>query len=276
MKKLPRGKSWQNRVFPNKRKTSKPYPWNPGTHKTQSVVPDDPRLAQKLGINPNEKVLVFAGGAGDWANALAQFCKVHYTDVSHAMTRFVETQKKGGIKSFRSRPAELLIRRPNLYDWSFSYEPIPLGDRIELVLVRSLLNRKGCKIAEGSVLGHTPLFISHMHSVARIYGAKVSSSITTVREAGGRMRSVAVSTLETNQPARKRAQTDLAVFELLNSLAKRKKSISKAEACSKLHVTEKELEKSLKRIDQLEKLSTGRAFHGFSTRAENQKQYLHD
>ena len=84
--------------------------WTGGPDIHQSIVPKDHALGKKIGITPNDRVLVFAGYAGDWARALSEFCEVHFTDISKSVVKHVESQR-ANIRSFNARPAEVQPRR---------------------------------------------------------------------------------------------------------------------------------------------------------------------
>ena len=214
----------------------------------QGFVPADRFLGKKLGITSKAKVLVFAGYFGDWARALSKTCAVKYTDLGPKMTRLAAT-KKSNVKSFTTRPAELLVRRPKVYDWSFSFEPYPVGLRgMSLVFIRSLLNKKGCKIAERD---KGSSFVRISEHISEIYGANstvktASISGTTERSTG--QHEITILTLRTNASARKKAMLDLKLLHYLNLAAKNKKQLTFDDLRKKLNVSEKQLEESRKRL----------------------------
>ncbi len=115
---------------------------------SQSLIPKDPHLLQKLGIQKGEKIIYFMGCYGDWAKAISKQTHLTYTDATRSIIDFAKEKNKGNIKQFKLITAEMAPQRPMIYDWSFSYEPIPLlaAKTLKLNLTRSLLNKKGGKI----------------------------------------------------------------------------------------------------------------------------------
>jgi len=215
----------------------------------QSLVPKDPLLSKKLGLAKKEKILVIAGYYGDWARALSESCEVRYTDLGKEMAAFAG-RKKAKVRSFTARPAELLVRKPMLYDWSFLFEPYPLvAGSLCLVLARSLLNKKGCKILERSNLD--PTFYAQVTKVARLYNAK--SKFEQIRLTGLVNKSkiecpVAMFTLSTNNEARKKAMLDMGLLRELNLAAKNRKQLQSGQLCKKLGISQGELEESSQRL----------------------------
>lgn len=225
----------------------KPYP-------LQEVVPKDRELLKKIGIKKDSKVLFFAGGAGDWAKALSEKgCQVTYTDVSPSMVQIAK-KKFGnkGIKRFRKRDALLHPRRKKVYDWSVSFEPVPLWRKsLPITLVRSLLNNKGAKIISTPGYG----FYKIMKSISRIYKVDLESKtrrrIWTKKALSGlRNPQIEVFTLRTNEQARKKTELDLKV---LNAVDKTKK-INPVSVGKKLNVRKKTVIKSLERLSRIAKL----------------------
>ena len=249
---------WRTAVYPSMRKMVKflrGWPVSGKYSGKQGMVPSDPKLAQKIGIKSGANVLCFAGCHGDWARALSTQCKVRYTDISKQMTKSAAL-KKGMVRSFVSRPAELLVRRPKVYDWTFSFEPYPLESTLSLVFVRSLLNNKGCIVVErGST---SKKFFSSAEEIASLYGASAKKESNTIRAKDRSLlknEKISVITLRTNDVARGKAMFDLKLMHELN-LAKTKKEILVADAlCKKFGVSEKDLTESMER---LEKISYGK------------------
>ncbi|HLD59344.1 MAG TPA: hypothetical protein VI977_06985 [archaeon] len=221
---------------------------------TQAMVPPSKHLPEKLGIKPGEKILVFAGCNGDWADALAQSCEVHYTDLSKQMSDFARKKHSGKIRSFRTRPAQLQPRRKRLYDWSFSFEPYPLvfTRNFKLALARALLNRKGAIIAyQGSTTVHKPDEMSEEQTerIAGIYGAKAKLAVIKIGDFYCR-----VATLRTNFFARRRVTLDLKVMHFLNHALKKGGQISNQELASLARASLRDIEKSRERLHALEEV----------------------
>lgn len=241
--------------FLNFRQVPKTQGWseNIGFSKQQSVVPRDKRLIQKLGLKKSENILVLAGGFGDWSAAISNDCKVHYTDISPTMTAFVKRENPGKILSYRARPAELLIRRPLQYDWSFSYEPIPLESRLPLILVRSLLNRSGAKVVYSQY--HPKHLQETFKLVAHLYGTKYTLKKIFVqvdpKKYQQRTIPVFLFTIQTNPVARNKAAVDIKIQALLNRLAKNGEQMVVEGMEKQLQITARELEEGQHRIEVL-------------------------
>jgi len=245
--------------FPDIRKLNLQFrAWRPEPPYMQSLVPRDPNLAGKLGIKPNAKVLVMAGYFGNLARSLARFCDVRYTDICRQMTDFVK-RHPGKIRSLASRPAQALVRRPKIYDWSFLFEPIPVYG-MHVVLVRSLLNKKGCKI-----VGTFPFALPYIEPIGEInwlYGTKSTSrrvSIKGIRpplpsdkhSAKIESHPVDVLTLYTNAVARQKAWLDLRLLQKLSMAAKKGITLNADKLCKKFGVSKKQLEESRIRLNKI-------------------------
>jgi protein-L-isoaspartate O-methyltransferase len=237
-------------VVPSKRKlyriTSRWAP--PSEVHRQAIVPKDPRLLEKLGIEKGERILVFAGCYGDWASALARTgAKVTYTDSSPRMAKYAKRRfKKSRVEGFRARDAALQPRRKNLYDWSFSFQPIPLEHKaLPFALIRSLLNKKGAIIASfGSASWDLAL-------IAKVYGASLNLKAADISNIGGEPNGVAVATLRTNHKAQAMAGQDLRVQNAIEKLD----SINYAELAKKLGLSEKQIEESIRRLRDISNFS---------------------
>ncbi len=243
--------------FTNVRKISlRGKKWGPESKSVQiqAIAPRDRLLSKKLGIQPKAKVLVMAGYFGDWARALSKFCEVRYTDLSSSMTEFAK-RDKAKVRSFTSRPAELLVRKPKIYDWSFLFEPFPIQRvGINLVFLRSLLNRKGCKVVER--LGSNEVFLQVVEQFKRLYSARATARVLKIRgvtDLKGKplYLPISVLTLHTNKAARKKAVLDLKLLHYLTRAAKNNKAMRIEEICKKLGVSRKELEESRQRMHKL-------------------------
>jgi hypothetical protein len=203
----------------------------------QDWVPSDIHLATKLGIAPGEKILFFAGCAGDWARALSDNAQVHYTDISPSMTALVKEHGPSKIRSFRTRPAELQPRRAGRFDWSFSFEPIPLvfDEKISLVVVRGLLNNKGVKIVYQKSYSALPeKLLALVKRIGSMYRVSIETKIVPVRGAGSVESSMWVLTVKTNSHARELARLDLKVLQLLNAQSKKGNLPSQREIASRV------------------------------------------
>ncbi len=253
------------RPFPDLRKAQfrKQKGWRPDANvgRVQDFVPQDAQLSQKIGIMPNDKVLFFAGGHGDWANALSLFAEVHYTDISREMLDFVKQQKPGQIRSFRRQAAELAPRIAEKYDWSFSFEPYPIADvnTIPLVFLRALLNKKGAKMVFVNPSQYDfekRINPSALMSFADSYGAGFQLKKIFIQ---GQRRyhtepeaiPCVVITILTNSKSQKLAHTDLAVLHQLNIALKKKQEPTDAELAKKIGISVRVIQKSRKRLEKI-------------------------
>ncbi len=136
----------------------------------QSYVPDDPDLLKKLGINVGESVFGFAGFVGDWLAALMELgANVTYTDIDARIVEWVKQNRPFNNPRIASPLMQPAL--PNQYDWSFSFEPVPLDPSVwPLVLLRSLLNKKGMMWVTS--MGDTDGSTWQLKEFANIYGLR--------------------------------------------------------------------------------------------------------
>ncbi len=205
------------------------------------------------------------GSYGDWARALSQFCKVKYTDLSKGMTKHA-AKDSAKVLSFTSRPAELLVRRPMRYDWSFLFEPFPIQEGMTFVFMRSLLNNRGCKVVVSAGYNHTA-FDYYLKAVSKIYKARITKQRQAIIEGTflsgeGHTRSVYIISLHTNKYAREKAWLDLRLLRELNTATKRQRELHLQELCKKLNVSVENLEKSMRRLSKLAYLAEEKGFVG--------------
>ncbi|MBS3061511.1 MAG: hypothetical protein J4215_02930 [Candidatus Diapherotrites archaeon] len=252
--------------FPVHRAWSKKYWsdlgfWNqPRSLKTQDLVPEDSQLGQKIGIKPGEKVLVFAGDYGDWAKAIGQFAEVHYTDISPTAVHFVRENKAQTLTSVRARIAELMPRTENRFDWSFSFEPIPLWPRLPLVLARSLLNKKGGIFLMRSYYMNLVYRkdhradLSRMRKLAKAYGATFEETgkriwITSWAHQKPHSEPMRVFVMRTNPVAREKAMVDFRILQFLNALHKKGQQPSVPDIANRYKLPIRAVEESVLRIE---------------------------
>jgi len=219
----------------------------------QALAPRDPKLGEKLGIKPKSKVAVLAGYYGNWARSLARFCDVRYTDISSSMASYMK-KHRGKVQSVSRRPAETVVRRPKVYDWSFLFEPFAV-EGIRLVFLHSLLNTKGCKIAgtEALMKGAYSLDID---VIDKYYGTKSAVRKVNIRAIswpGGSPKNYKVDliTIRTNAKARKKAMLDLKLLHKLNMAVKQGKKLRTENLCKELHVSRETLEESRQRLSMI-------------------------
>ena len=169
-------------------------------------------MLDKVGLSSGEDVFFFAGYHGDWPSALARAgCNVTYADLSEGLADLVRRGERG--RNFVEIFAGDGGRYPNrtaAYDWSMSFEPLPMRDTDSLyrALERSLLNRKGGKIV---VRPKTEDLIAPLvESFAAEKGAEYRLDridISAKRKYGLRIESIphTVLTVETNDELRRAA-----------------------------------------------------------------------
>ena len=183
----------------------------------QEIRPLQP-VAERLGINEKDKIFVFAGFAGDWADNLGQTCKnVTYSDIDPQQVRAVRASKRN-IRHFLTVDATELPRAAGQYDWSFSFEPMPLAihHTLKMALLRSLLNNKGAIIAYRA---NPVIAFATMKKVARVYGASAERDLLEVAATDVNSyyvnSKIKVLKLLTNPQARRKAEIDLMVMNAL-------------------------------------------------------------
>jgi len=240
----------------------------------QHVIPRDNKLLKKIGVRPGSRILIFAGGFGDWANQLGRYAKIEYSDITQEMAEWVGAYQKR-IKKHFVADAMTIPKRKRKYDYSFSFEPTIGSQALSGAMQRALLNNVGCIIIERE--GFTSLFGTDiralMQSISRIYGARYEERQTIVKgifhtqrvKNGGRdkIEEIPLVTycLFTNDSARRLAELDLLMEKLL-----RERQPTKANAelvpvirnmLRKSKITIGALEQSLQRIRDLKNIIKG-------------------
>ena len=191
--------------------------WGWSLYKEQTIAPKSKGLSKKLGIKRGSRILVLAGCFGDWADALARDGnRVVYSDVSADMVRGIKESEKGKkFESVRVFEASQWPRKSMRYDWSFSFEPIPIPYRgLHLALMRSLLNRKGAKLVYGELFyDGAQKTGKDVEEIARLYGARYVKQVVKIEDVRGGEHEITVFTLKTNEEARRKAWIDVQVLK---------------------------------------------------------------
>jgi hypothetical protein len=221
---------------------------------SQSTTPIDPNLSNKLGLRKKDKILYFAGCYGDWAKAIAHQTELTYTDATKSVLEYAKERNKEGIKKFKLITAEMVPQRPMIYDWSVSYEPIPLvmKDTLKFSLTRSLLNKKGAKII------YSPFFeiersdaLKQIEKVSRIYSTQLDIKKINVNTNSKHWTNTStlinIITLRTNPIARRKAFLDLRILNAVD----REKSLTITQLSKRFQVNPLEVIASIKRLEQL-------------------------
>jgi len=109
---------------------------------SQSTVPFDDFILEKLEIKRGDVVLSLASNHGDWAKAIKEKgCIVDYTEFSKYFIDYIKKRIK--FRKYLTKDFALIPEKPNRYDWSFSYEPVSGKRALPIAIMRSLLNKKG-------------------------------------------------------------------------------------------------------------------------------------
>ncbi|MBU0978172.1 MAG: hypothetical protein KKD18_07165, partial [Nanoarchaeota archaeon] len=125
--------------------------WKPGSMVTkegrkkrfmsQSTIPSDDLILEKLGIQKGETVLSIASNHGDWARSIKdKGCIVDYSEISKYFINYVKKRIK--FRNYLKKDFTNFPEKVNRYDWSFSYEPVGGRRGLPIAMMRSLLNRK--------------------------------------------------------------------------------------------------------------------------------------
>ncbi|MBN1869732.1 MAG: SAM-dependent methyltransferase [Candidatus Omnitrophica bacterium] len=250
--------------------------------------PQDDALLQKLGMSQGESVYGFAGFVGEWLAELRRLgARVTYTDLDPRIVQWVARfrwSRFAAKKSVLARAVRISDplqepAKPLEFDWSFSYEPIPLeGLEIPMVLLRALLNRQGLLwVSQQAVLRKD--LITRLRTFASAYGLQdrlvqekaqpaalpqpgdIDCRSTKFLALSSKAKygiqpvpvPLAVITLRTNGVLLRRAELDLAVLEAL-SLFRRGSWESLSARVGQQRgraINRKVLEESLRRITAL-------------------------
>jgi len=146
----------------------------------QSSKPKDPEILKKLGIKKRDKVLAITGFYGDWAYELQKYgAKVDFSDVSKQMVNWVKKRRDRKFEKYFVSGYELLPKKENEYDWTFTYEACGGGQGLPIAYLRYLLNKKGGILIlffrpdapekMGGKLKRYPLIVNQL---AKAYGGK--------------------------------------------------------------------------------------------------------
>lgn len=225
----------------------------------QELAPSEKNLALKIGMNERDKVLVFAGYLGDWSSALSKNTHVTHTDISKELVEFVKNKKRKAIQRFKVATAESIPQRQRIYDWSFSFEPIPLigQNMLGLNLARSLLNNKGSKIVFSELHAEyiRNCWKKFVEPLRNIYGATIEIKEMNLSSFGEgiitKERLFTLITIRTNDAARKKAFVDLRLFNAIEKATFAQKRITTRELAKRFKISEIEAIKSVMRLEKL-------------------------
>lgn len=230
---------------------------------TQGLIPVKKDLTKNLGINAGEKVVVFAGYLGDWAKALSKETRLVYTDINSEIKSFVKRNKKGSIARFKTISGESIPQRSRIYDWSFSYEPIPLimQGTLKITLARSLLNNKGGKIvfSDGFKSSSKEAWEKHVKPLENIYGAKVDLQKIQLEvhdPIKPNLKNVmnekfSLITIRTNDKIRKQVFLDLRILNAVDKAVFYERKLTISQIAKNFRVSRIEVIRSISRLEEL-------------------------
>lgn len=231
---------------------------------SQEHIPVEKNLATKIGMNKGDKVVVFAGYLGDWAGGLSHQTKVTYTDLNHTFKEFVRKQKRASISRFKVIAGESIPQRARIYDWSFSFEPIPLvyEGTMGVSLTRSLLNNKGAKIifSHSYELESADCWSKYVKPLSKIYGVEVDFSRVSLNSQRARShfgisppveRKFDLMTIHTNPLARKKAFLDVRLLNTIDKANFYATGVNTRQLAKRFGVTHKEVIESVRRLELL-------------------------
>jgi len=222
-------------------------------------IPKSKNLATKLGLNPKERIHFFAAFSGEWSKALAeQGLTVDTSDITFTQSRKLN-KNKGELNNINNLPAELHNIIPEYYDWSISYEPIPIHGNLALEYTwrTGLLNKKGMKIIYSPTFkqSETSRYIARLKKFSELYGITFKEDFVILYSRNSKDTNVPVRyqiiTITTTPEARRKADLDIFVERRITSSKinliklKLKHIIIIAKEFGK---TEREIFESIKRI----------------------------
>ena len=188
----------------------------------QSTAPEDKILLKKLGIKKGEKILAVAGYYASWASELARLgANVNYSDISKQMVKW--SKKKYGklFKKYICNNYELIPKKQNEYDWTFTFEACGGGSGLPIAYLRSLLNKKGgilvysIRTGKSKVnMGNKPrTYPQIVKTLSKIYNIKFNVKEVTIRShrfaKPTMMIKHRIHIIKTNEKARELAKSDL-------------------------------------------------------------------
>jgi len=179
-----------------------------------TVLPRKELTLNKLGLRKNEKIHFFAAHSGEWADALRN--KGVNVDVSDITKEQLEKLRKIKFDRVIEIPGQLHNIVPEYYDWSISFEPIPLFEYRQMhhALRRGLLNKKGIKLIMAANFTYYEPYKKQLIDFAKSYDLNIElQEIDGTGE--GRLYKLYLVTIETNSIARRNAELDIYVEKAL-------------------------------------------------------------
>lgn len=194
--------------------------WKKKMYKSQHTIPNDKDLLKKIGLTKEDKILTIAGYYGDWTNAIAKAgCKTTYSELSKNLVDFARKKlsKNKNIQKFVCANYIIIPKKEKEYDWTLTFEPIGGEMGLSIAVLRGLLNKKGIKII------HYPRENKPLKSYARyelipkVYGGKFNRKSVFIKGINQKFqkldKSHIITTIITNNKARKKAKEDITALE---------------------------------------------------------------
>ncbi|MBU1252370.1 MAG: class I SAM-dependent methyltransferase [Nanoarchaeota archaeon] len=188
----------------------------------QSTAPEDKMLLKKLGIKKGEKVLAVAGYYASWASEIARLgAKVDYSDISKEMVAWSKKEYGKLFKKYICSNYELVPKKQNEYDWTFTFEACGGGSGLPIAFLRSLLNKKGGILVYSfrygkskANMGNKPrTYLQIVKTLSKIYKTKCEIKNFNIKshrfEKPTMMIKHRIHTIKTNKKARELAKSDL-------------------------------------------------------------------
>ncbi len=196
--------------------------WHKQESRQQSSAPEDSNLLKKLEIKKGEKILVIAGYYASWASELARLgAKVDYSDISKSILNWCKKKYRKLFRKYILSNYQLIPRKLNEYDWTFTFEACGGGSGLSLAYLRSLLNKKGGILvlhlrygAERKKMGSKLRRYSQItKTLSKIYGSDYKIKEIKIKshrfEKATRMITHKIFIIKTNKKARELAKEDL-------------------------------------------------------------------
>jgi len=192
----------------------------------QSTSPEDERLLKKLGIKKEDKVLAVAGYYASWASAIARLeVNVAYSDISSSIVSWAKKEYGKLFSKYICSNYELIPKKENQYDWTFTFEACGGGSGLPIAYLRSLLNKKGGILVyhlrygkDKKKMGSKPrMYPLIVKTLSGIYGAKYIVKGINVKshqfEKPTKMIPHKICIIKTNSKARTKAMEDIVALE---------------------------------------------------------------
>jgi hypothetical protein len=200
----------------------------------QGTTPEDKDLLKKLGISKGEKVLAIAGYYASWAKEIKKAgAKVDYSDISKEIVNWTKENIKTKFGKYICSNYELIPKKSEEYDWTFTYEACGAGRGLSIACLRSLLNSKGGMFlihlgdkkhqeANASKIEKYPNIV---RMISEIYGSEASVVKKKIKahkkgEENVRIHEFLISKIKTNSSARRMAKVDLDFLDWIGDKGK--------------------------------------------------------